>query len=162
MNRHQVGRSRAVSTIVGYTITLGITALLISGLIVAAGGFVQDQRERAVRAELEVIGNQLAADLSTADSLVRGAHARISDPSAIEINLTRDLPETAAGEPYVIEVRTQGVVLRTDSPSTEVAVRFPTNDDVTVVPTRVSGGDVQIVFDDSGGGNIGSLVVEDA
>ena len=64
---------RAVSATLGYVLVIGITTILISGLFLAAGGFVENQHERAIRAELEVVGNRLAADIAAVDRLALAA-----------------------------------------------------------------------------------------
>ncbi|MFC7028484.1 hypothetical protein ACFQH8_15745 [Halomicroarcula sp. GCM10025710] len=60
---------RAVSTALGYVLTLSIASLLVTGLIIAGSGFVEDRREQVVREELTVIGQQIGADLARADRL---------------------------------------------------------------------------------------------
>jgi hypothetical protein len=91
-------RDRAVSITVNYVIALSITAVLISGLLVGASGYVENQRDRVVREELEVVGEQLAAGIDDADRLARAA----SDPGTVRVGV--DLPRRVAGETYRIEI----------------------------------------------------------
>lgn len=145
---------RAVSTTLSYVLALGITGILISGLLVAGGGLVEDQRDRTLENELRVVGQQLAADLETADALVRSA------PSGT-VRLDRQLPPRVVGSSYVVEIAdedgdgdTEVIHLSTSNPDVTVSVSFATR--TTVAAESVSGGDVRIVYTD------GELVVEHA
>lgn len=135
---------RAVSTLVGYAITLGITTLLITGLVVATGGYIQDQRERAAQTQLKVVGQQLAADLGTADRLAR------SDPDTV--SLDREFPDEAAGRGYSIAVDPGGcscLELWTQGRETVVTVQFQT--ETTVTSKNVTGGPVVVTYDPAAG-----------
>lgn len=133
-------RERAVSTLVGYAITLGITTLLITGLVVATGGYIQGQRERAAQTQLKVVGQQLAADLGTADRLAR------SDPDRVELD--REFPDEAAGRGYTFAVDPGGcscIELWTQGRETEVTVQYTT--ETAVASTNVTGGPVVVTYD---------------
>ena len=52
------GDDRAVSTTLGYVLSLAIASILISGLMLATAGFVEGQREQVIRSELEVVGDR--------------------------------------------------------------------------------------------------------
>lgn len=141
------GRSdRAVSTALGYTLTLAITAVLISGLFVTAGSVVDSQRERATTDELTVHGERLAADLMTVDRLSRSGEA---------VALERELPTAVGGGSYSIEVveeadeneTSQRIELRSARHDEGVSVRFVTQRDVIVESGSVAGGTVVIGFD---------------
>ena len=134
---------RAVSTTLGYALSLTVSMLLVSGLLIAGGGFVEDQRERTIRSELRVIGQQVSADLATADRL-----ANIGG-SVERVVVSRDLPEEVTGTRYTIAVRTDGaetyLVLSTEDP--EVSLRVNVASETTVSETDISGGDVRVVYD---------------
>lgn len=93
---------RGTSTTLNYALTLGITTLLITGLIFTVGTEVESQRESAIRAEMEVIGNQLGASLESAD--------RLGDASGTNgyVVLERTFPADVAGTPYNVEIVDQG------------------------------------------------------
>ena len=91
---------RAVSITVNYVIVLGLTAVLVSGLLVGAGGYVQDQRTNVVREELTVVAEQLAAGIGDADRLSR------VEAQSRSVRVGVALPSQVAGESYRIEVRT--------------------------------------------------------
>lgn len=146
------GLNRGVSTVVGYVLNLGIATLLVTGLLVSGATVVSDQRERTVRAELDVIGNRMAADLETADRLLRAGSGTVTVRSS--------LPETVAGSVYDIEIRaTDGdveLVLEAREPS--VSRTVPVRNGSAIQPTTVTGGELT-VRNDTGTGE--TLVVND-
>jgi hypothetical protein len=64
---------RGVSTALGYTLTLSITAVLIAGLLTAGGTLVENQQRAVVTDELTVTGQQLASGIEDADRLAGAA-----------------------------------------------------------------------------------------
>ncbi|MDB9278812.1 hypothetical protein PN416_00895 [Halorubrum ezzemoulense] len=154
------GTDRAVSVTVGYVMTLAISTLLLSGLFVAGGSFVETQRERAAQGELTVVGERVAADLGTVDRLAVSASAR----GELTINRSLTLPDRAAGTVYRIRVRagdTRGTLaLESDRTDATVEVPFRTSDAVDVRNTTVAGGDLRIWWDPAGGDN-GEVVVSE-
>lgn len=134
--------TRGVSTIVGYTITLAVTTLLISGLLIASGGFVENQRERAVRGELKVIGQQIAADTQAADRLVQAGDE--------DFTIERDLPDRVTGSAYTIEMLAPNpddtyVELRTEDPDIVVRVDFVIQNNIKT--TSFQGGELAVTYD---------------
>lgn len=137
---------RATTVTVSYVITLGISAVLISGLVMAGGNVLEDQREEASRTGLRVIGQQLASDIATVDRLVAAG-------SDVDARLVSDLPARVAGESYVVEIRPHptlsnvAVITLTARESgvvVEVNVRHRTP---IRTPTRVSGGQLVLEYD---------------
>lgn len=92
---------RAVSQVFGYALTLSIATLLIGTLLIAATGFVDGQRKLTGQSELEVIGQQVSADISAADRL-----ARTDDVT--ETTVSRKLPRQVVGASYTMAVRSGG------------------------------------------------------
>lgn len=135
---------RAVSAVLAYTLTLGITSLLVIGLLVATGGFADDQRHETIHDELEVLGQQLAADLSAADRLVRNGGQTVS--------VSRSLPNDATGVPYTIEiVGGTPTTLRLSTSNPDVIVEVQIRTQTPVSSSSVIGGDVAVV---ESGGNL--------
>lgn len=136
---------RAVSTTIGYALSLGISALLISGLLIAGGGFLQDQRERSTRSELTVIGHQIAADIASAD--------RLNGTSVSNIRVRRNLPDRVTGSAYTVSVNTatqSHLVLRSAEP--EVTVRIDVQTQFVsagLEETSIDGGDIQVKFEEN-------------
>lgn len=132
---------RGVSTILGYTLNLAVATLLVTGLLAATGGFVEDQQERAIRAELDVVGSRVAGDLGAIDRLVR-----TGDDVSVTIHV--ETPTRSTGVPYQIAINESGndeVVLTTGDPVVEVVVPFTTETEVAAGTT--SGGTFVLRYD---------------
>ncbi|MEF8840740.1 MAG: hypothetical protein V5A62_03820 [Haloarculaceae archaeon] len=129
---------RGVSIALGYVLTLSVATLLVGGLLIGFGGFVDDHRTGTARDELRVVGQQVASDLSSADRLARVG-------SASEVRISRQLPDSVTGAAYRIEI-TDGdpvrIVLRTTNP--DVTVDLTIHIDTAVVDSTVGGGDFVI------------------
>lgn len=141
---------RAVSTILGYTLNLAVATLLVTGLLVAAGGFVEGQQERAIRTELDVVGSRVAGDLGAIDRLVRTG-------DDVSVSITVKTPTQSTGLPYLIAINESGndeIVLTTDDPAVEVVVPFTT--ETAVAAETVSGGTFVVQYD----AGTGTVVVE--
>ena len=141
--------ARGVSPVFGYVLTLGISTLLVSGLIIAAGGFVDTQRELTSRSELRVIGQQVSGDIAAADRLVRSG-------GGTRTEITRQIPERAVGSEYIIAVRTNGsgptpayLELQTDQP--EVTVEVGIANETDLAGSEVGGGEIVVRYDRSAG-----------
>lgn len=139
---------RGVSTAIGYVLTLSVATLLVGGLLVGLGGFVDDQRTGTARDELRVIGQQVASDLSAADRL-----ARVGSPT--EVRVDRQLPDSVTGATYWIEITDGGspgglvrIELRTTNP--DVTVALSVHVETGVVDSSVGGGDLAVRLDGSG------------
>lgn len=142
---------RAVSTVVNYVAALGVMSVLVTGLVMAGGDYVQDQRQQTARAELEVIGQKVSGDLSAAARLARAGDTR-------SVVIERQFPETVSGQSYTIELTSTGsgepqLRLQTDSPTVLVAVPVALTEDgsspVGFASATISGGNVEIVYDSS-------------
>ena len=130
-----------------YALTLTVITLLVAGLFASASGFVEDQQERTIRAELEVLGNRIGADLAAVDRL-----ALVDGTTTAQ--LTTSLPSSVAGTSYRVAFVVEGdgsydVVLSTSTP--EVTVTVSVKLAGTLLEDTVSGGDIEIAFD---GGDI--------
>lgn len=139
---------RAVSIVVNYAMILAILTLLSTGLVVTTNSFVEDQQERAIRSQLHVVGNHLAADLVTVDQL-----ARTVDDSGT-VRLTSDFPGRVAGSEYRITIShveedTYRITLTSTDPteSVQVEVRSQT----AIESGTVRGGTVSYEVDGGSG-----------
>ena len=138
------GRDRGVSPVFAYVLTLGIASLLVSGLVIAAGGYVETQREATSRSELRVLGQQVSADIAAADRLNR-------TEGATEVSISRTLPERVVGSQYSLSVRTDPtdptdpyLELTTVRPDVTVEVGVATEKDVR--ETRIGGGAMVVEY----------------
>lgn len=132
------GVDRGVSTVVGYVLNLGIATVLVVGLLLAGGGLVEDQRERTVRAELDVVGNRMAADLEAADRLLLAGNSSITVRSS--------QPDRVVGLDYDVAVQASdgnvSLRLSTRDPAVERTVKLTNRSEIQ--PGTVSGGDLTI------------------
>lgn len=139
-------RDRGVSTVVNYLLVLGILTLLTTGLFVSMSGFVEDQREEAIRSELEVVGNRLATDIAVAERLSASAGENGT------VRTTSKVPPRVAGTQYKIAIQQADgdgqhqIVLR--SISSDVTVTVTQRTEVPIENTTVDGGTLRIVYDD--------------
>ncbi|SEK58599.1 DUF7266 family protein [Haloferax larsenii] len=138
--------TRGVSTTLGFVLTLTITAILVSGLMVAAGGFVSGERERITEAELEVIGQRLAANLEATDRVVAGS----DDQTTVRISSRLELPPRVAGTTYRVTVEPDAsgeseLVLESSDP--RITVRVPFVNRTRLAGSSVDGGDVVVDYD---------------
>ncbi len=91
---------RGVSTTLSYALTLAVTAILITGLLIAGGTMVEDQRERIADEELSVAAEQLASGLTEADRL----GDTVTDGT---VRVRVWLPDQIAGSAYNIELENE-------------------------------------------------------
>ena len=137
------GRGQAIT--LDYTIGIALSVLLVTGLLVAGGGFVADQRERAARTELRVVGQQVAADFEAADRLANSTEA---DPT---VRVSRQLPRDVAGAAYRVELVDRAdpyLELRSSDPA--VTVRVEVTNLTAVTGTEVAGGPLAVNLTDAG------------
>jgi hypothetical protein len=137
---------RAVSTALTQVLVLGISTVLVVGLVVAVGGFISDQRDRAFRDGATALGEQVAsaaAEVSQTDgdrqlSVSLRLQSRIATQS-YEITLTSG---PACPADACVVVRGTG--------TSDVSVTVQTALDGPVNETTVRGGTI-VVSDDGGG-----------
>lgn len=104
---------RAVSSPIEYVLTITIATILITGLIVAATGHVDDQRTRTTQAQMDAAGQQLAGNLERADRLVQMDSS--DDPDIPELQLQADLPEQVLDNEYSLSVDDADSEIHVDS-----------------------------------------------
>ena len=153
------GSDRAVSVTVGYVMTLAVSTLLLSGLFVAGGSFVETERERAAQGELTVVGERIAADLGTVDRLAADTASR--DDLTVDRSLT--LPDRVSGSGYRVRVtagETEGTIaLESDRTDATVEVPFRTSEGVAVENATLDGGSLRVRWDSDGGDDGDGAVV---
>lgn len=137
-------RDRGVSVVVSYVMVLGIVTLLMSGLFISMSGFVETQRERAIRSELQSIGNEIATDLTVIGRL---AH---TTTDAGTITVSPRLPERVAGTPYTITItqrddRQYELTLRSLDP--EVVVTIHVRSPIPIQSVTINGGTLELRYD---------------
>jgi|APHM01.1.fsa_nt_gi hypothetical protein len=137
---------RAVSITLNYVLAIAISAVLVTGLLIAGGNFVGGQQESVVRNELSVVGQRLAADLERVDRMVAAG----DDVDAARIN--RSLPTAAVGERYDIELDASAepeLVLTADGADVSVSVTISNR--TPLADSSVRSGSVAVVYDQPSG-----------
>ncbi|WP_267643102.1 DUF7266 family protein [Haloarchaeobius amylolyticus] len=139
---------RGVSIAVTHVLTIGITTILITGLLVGASGLLQDERADAARDEMRTIGNRMATDIASVD--------RAADGTSSTMSVRSVHPSSVSGSTYTVHLKPGSVCAVYSNPclvlnatSTDTTVYVPFNTSTTVTETRVSGGDIYIVYDGS-------------
>lgn len=138
---------RAVTVTVSYVLNFAIAALLISGLLIAGGNLIESQTQQVTTDELNVIGQQLADELSSADRLTRAGEVST-------LSIRTELPRRTAAGGYTIDIDIDEnadrgtIVLQTTEPDITVRVPFRVTADVESDHDRVAGGPVRIEYID--------------
>ena len=154
---------RGVSTTLGYTLTLAITAILMSGLLIAGGTLVDDQRERIAEDELSVTSEQLAGGLTDADQL-----AGTMSGGVLKVQVW--LPERIAGGPYTIELENHPTAadqpanstIHAEAQDVEATGELSLRTSVPVANQTVVGGPLVITHRDADGDGSRELVVNES
>jgi hypothetical protein len=127
---------------------MGITAVLISGLIIAGVQLVDRQRDLTGDSGLRTIGERLTTELTTVDRLAStGARSNLS--------VRTHHPTTVAGLPYRVRLVTDPggcestpcLHLTTNDPDIETRIAFSSS--TAVAPSTASGGSVVVAFNGS-------------
>lgn len=159
--------TRAVSIAVTHVMTIGITAVLVVGLMVGAGTMLDTERESSAEGSLETIGERLASEIASVDRYATMDDT--SDPDGIDVSrsdtdvtVTTSHQSLVAGATYSIEVRDGGPgdcgpliedatsCLRLDAHGEDVTVYVPMSveSDVVADGGSVTGGPIEIRYDD--------------
>lgn len=151
---------RGVSTALSYALILGIVALLLAGLTTGVAPLVTNQQTDATHSTLEVLGNDLAGDVATADQLA------VSAGTNGTVVLRTRLPDRVGGSHYHVDIAEQNetdseqlyeITLTSVDHDTSATVRLRTQIPIdTDAIGRLDGGPLEIALDD------GTLVVTDA
>lgn len=134
--------TRGASITVTYTMTVAISAVLIMGLLVSAGGLVDRQRDRATQLQFEDIGTKVTSELVSVDQFVTA-----TGDDSVSNRLT--LPTHVAGNPYDLILETSGsaATLTVSSGGASSSVAFDLQPQADVCPTAVDGGAVLVRYD---------------
>ncbi len=148
---------RGVSTVVSYVLVLGIVALLASTLVAGFAPLVTTQQQGTVHATLEVLGNDIAGDINSADRLVTDAGGNGT------VELRTRLPDRVGGSTYEIGFQNRtgerdpvgyhyDIELRSTEPETTATVRVRSNRPLETEPATVEGGTLELRLADDGDG----------
>ena len=134
---------RGVSFTLNYVLATAIAALLMSGLIVAGGNFVEDRRDPVVQEELTVVGQHVAAQLEQADRLVVAS----DDASETETRIRRSYPEGVAGTTYTVRLSASRETVFVNASTSEISVEVPVETETSLGSSSADGGPVAVVYD---------------
>lgn len=136
---------RGVSVVLTHVLTMGITAILITGLIIAASGVVDTQRERAVQGELTTIGERLATELTALDRVASSANSTMT--------VETSHPEMVVNSRYQVQLISDSSACQTgsclvlDAQRAEASAIISINKDINIINSTVSGGEIRLVHD---------------
>lgn len=143
---------RGVSTALGYVIALSISAILISGLLIAGGTLVENERESVARDQLAVAAEQLASGVMDADRLAASA-----DGGTVRVRVW--LPERAGSAPYAVQIVPQSTppgqpyaaTLVAKSEVLDISVNLTVRSSFELAARTVEGGPVVITHTETDG-----------
>jgi len=146
---------RAASITLNYVLVLGISTILVTGLIIAGGSFVEQQRDTVVEGELRIVGNHLAGNLEQVDRYVNASERNNPDTAYINQTFQQDVTGSTYqvelvdgnGTPQLLLTSTQGDT----SVRVNVTVRNPIDDGSTA-----TGGTISVAYES------GELVIRNA
>jgi len=157
---------RAVSIAVTHILTIGITTILITGLLVAGSGLLEGEKSDATRSELRTIGNRLGAEMSS-------AYYTAQDSEQAEVTVRATHPEFVAGDSYNVELREDCTDIPGYGPGNTVdcivmkppqgqdEVKVPLDPDVELASEKtVQGGTVYVVVEDTDGDDDPEVTIE--
>lgn len=136
------GDTRAVSPAVTQALTIGISTILITGLLVGGSSYIDTKRENTVRQGLQDVGSGVASDLVRLDQFNTSG---ISD----DITFSSEYPDRVGGESYRINVvpntaRTS-IYINSTSSNLGTEIRFENTKDIC--DSDVRGGEIIVAYD---------------
>lgn len=147
---------RGVSIAISHVLTLGITTLLITGLLLGASGALERERDTAIRDELRSTGDRIVADMVTAADRGQRTEADVT---------VRPRYDAEASDGYHVELSDDGecfarsgydgcliLTAQGEDESIEVPVNVP--DDVDIEPGETRHGAIVVEYRDGDPGTI--------
>ncbi|WP_312910396.1 DUF7266 family protein [Natronosalvus caseinilyticus] len=140
---------RGVSIAITHVLTLGITTVLVAGLLISAGTLLESQTDRSAQQSLETIGERLSGEISAVDRMAAGngtTNLTVDHPSMVASNrytVTLLDNETCADQPLLTNATN---CMRLSAQSADIDVYVPVTAPVND-GSSVSGGTIRIVHD---------------
>jgi len=135
--------NRGVSVALTHVLTMGITAVLISGLTISAGVAVDTQGERAMQGELTTIGERLGTELTELD--------RVANTTNSTVEIKTSHPDRVVNSRYRVRLTSNHSDCQTDSclvlraRMAESPVVIALSDGIDTAESSVQGGDIRLV-----------------
>jgi hypothetical protein len=133
---------RAVTPAVTHAMTIGISTILITGLLIGAGQLMDDQQSYVVEGGLENVGGAITSELVRVDQF---------DKTGVDsdITLTASHPSKVGGQTYdiILDPGSDETTLHlnaTDQSELTVLTRF--DNETAVCPSVVDGGTVVVAY----------------
>ena len=138
--------TRGASIALNHALSIGITTLLIAGLMLGAGQQLETRRERVAEQGLTDIGESMTNELSRVDRLAQDRGVLRSD-----VTSRVTYPHYVSGSSYDVSLQerpggTAVLYLNTSTPT--VRVPFEVAVDSDVCERGVNGGPVEIAYDE--------------
>lgn len=110
MRRNTDKRDRSVSVALNYILVLAISTVLVTGILLSGGNFVEDNRERVIESELTVIGHHIAGNMEQVDRLANASQENLEefggDPDTVYVN--QSFQQRVTGSSYRVELVDNG------------------------------------------------------
>ncbi|MFD1645046.1 DUF7266 family protein [Haloarchaeobius litoreus] len=145
---------RGVSIALTHVLTIGITTILVAGLLLGASGLLEERKTGAAQTELRTLGNRMAEDIANVDHEADGASGQIvlqtNHPTQVSgTGYAVSLYGTGAAECGTYQSDADVACLVMDSPQADVKIIVPFRATTPITESSVSGGDFFIVYDGS-------------
>jgi len=135
---------RAVSSTLNYVLSLAIASLLVTGLLIAGGTFVEDRQTEVIRSELGVIGQQVASDINRADRLLTAGDG------GTRVVINQSFPKRITGTGYDVQLNPGDDELVLTSVDPEVRIDVHVETDSPLVSSHADSGIVVVKNTSSG------------
>ena len=130
--------NRGISVAVSHALSLAITAVLLSGLLVGAGTFVESNEQRVADTQLSEIGHSVATQVDTLDRLdATGENVE----TTVELGYPRAIVGTHS---YTVSLTEEAVVVASEPLDRRVTVEIET--ETELVASEASPPDVQLAL----------------
>lgn len=141
---------RAVSIAITHGLTIGITAVLLSLLLIGAGDLLSNQEQQVAEEQFDEIGADIVAQIDTLDSLNEtGAEAHATAEP--------DYPDRVAGSRWHVELSDDIIVegaeyeyaLNITTGAIDRTLQYPVQNETAIeTDSRVGGAQIELCLDD--------------
>lgn len=157
MIRPHAETDRGMSIALTHILTIGITTILIAMLLMAGSTMLETETDRSTRTSLETVGERLAGEIDNVD--------RIANDSEDNVTLVADHPRRVANSRYSVTLLEDcsgdeaplidsGSCIELSAHNTDVTVYVPLVAEKKLdTDASVSGGSIEIAYEDDGSGN---------
>ena len=147
---------RGVAITLNYVLVLGISTILVTGLLVTGGQFVEDQREQVIESEMTVVGSHVAGNLEHVDRLVRAG-----DVEATTAAVNQSFQNSLTGTTYTVRISTGPDELVITSTRPELTITVSVDSDIPLQDgAAASGGKITAYYDPDAASGDGRLVID--